>query len=295
MSKPSILIFLLALLLGSAFSTSSCVSKKKFTNEVARRANCDSTLQQLNSHNLLLNGEIAELKLKLAEKTGEAKAFWELIDKQDKQIDRLNKEIEKMTDQSLSQQTTLDGALQLKSQTIAEKEAIIQGLKDAVAAQRQQLQELLDRISAALPEYSSDDLSMEIKKGLGHIRISEQLLFRKGTTRLNSRAYAILEKIANVLMEYPQTKILVVGHTDNKPVKSRSLKDNWDLSVLRATPIVRMLTKDLGLSPNQVTAAGKGEFKPIASNDSSGGREKNRRTELVIYPPVDKILKMVEE
>ena len=276
-------------------SLPSCVSKKRFLTEVSKRTACDSTLQQINQHNFALNREIANLKLQLAERKGENNILRELRDEQDGQINRLEAEIGKLTNQSLSQQEVLDGALQMRDRELAGKTAAIQRLKDAVRLQEVELSELIGKVADKLNTYPPESLSLEVQDGAGYIRLSEKLLFRPGTTKMTSSAYNILENIAHVILQYPQMDVLVVGHTDNQPVKTKNLKDNWDLSVLRATPVVRMLTKEFGLNPNQVIAGGKGDSKPRTSNDTSMGREQNRRTEIIIKPPADKILKMVVE
>ncbi|MEO1259117.1 MAG: OmpA family protein [Bacteroidota bacterium] len=272
----------------------SCVSKKKFLSEVERRNACDSTLQAINNHNLQLNKEIAGLKLQLAEKTGEGNALREIYDKQVAQIDNLEAQIRTLNDQSLNKQEELGGVLQQKNQELAEKQAKIDGYKMAVEEQEEQLRELIGKVAGKLNGYSNDEISLEVKDGLGYIVLSEKSIYRKGSTRLSNNAYEILDSIAMVILQYPQMDILVLGHTDNQPVRTRSLKDNWDLSVLRATPVARMLVDEFGINPNQVITGGKGDSKPRSSNDTSDGRRLNRRTEIIIYPPTDKILKMVK-
>ena len=240
---------------------------------------------------MTLNKEKAQLNLNLAEKTGEVKALNGIHDKQVKQIDHLESEIRRMSSQSLNQQQTLDGALQTKENELNEKKALIQSFKDAIQSQEQLLKELVEKVTFNLSSYNSDGLAVEVKGGVGYIRLSESLIFRKGSNTLSKNAYDILESISRVLLEYPQMDIEVLGHTDSQPARNNN---NWEVSVLRATPVVQMLTKEFGLNPNQVTAGGKADSKPLSSNDTSEGREKNRRTEIVIYPPTDKILKMVQ-
>ena len=242
-----------------------------------------------------LSTEIAQLKLELAEKTGEGNALRELKEKQDKQIDRLEKEIETLTDKSLNQQQSLDGALKQKEQELQAKKADIQSFKEAISSQEQDLNDLIGKVASNLSSYPQEELAVEVKKNVGYIRLSNRLLFRKGTQRLSSNAYDVLESISRVLQQYPQMDVHVLGHTDNQPTRDKRLKDNWDRSVLQATPVVRMLTDEFGLNPNQITAGGKGESKPKAGNDTAEGREKNRRTEIVVYPPSDKVLKMITE
>ena len=271
----------------------SCVSKKKFLTEVSNKMACDSTLQDINSHNMQLNREIAGLKLELAEKTGEASAFREVLDKQDVRIDDLQAEIRKLTSQSLSFQELTDGALEMKKLELAERDSLVQSFKNAILAQEEVMKELIGKVASQFNEYGSEELNLYVRKGFGHIVFAENLIFKKGTTNITREGFTALENIANILYQYPRMDILVIGHTDSQPVRKRNLKDNWDLSVLRATPIVRTLTKEYGLNPNQVTAGGKGDSKPQASNDSKEGREQNRRTEIVIIPPTDRILKLI--
>ncbi len=286
---------ILLFLTSSIFCLGSCVSKKKFLNEVSLRVVCDSTLQQLSSHNLSLNRDIANLELALAEKTGERNAFREVIDKQDLQIDELDQKLRDLADQSVNNRETQNIALLNKSQKLADKQAVINRFKSTIEQQNQQLMELIGKVRDSFPDQNVEDMVFEVKKGLGYISISEKLLFRSGSIKLNKNAFGLLEKIATVLVQYPEMDVFVVGHTDNQPVKTRCYSDNWDLSVLRASPVVRTLTKDLGLNPNQITACGKGDSKPNASNDSPEGRGQNRRTELVIYPPTGKLMKMIRE
>ena len=270
----------------------SCVSKKKFRAEVANRTACDSTLQVINKRNLTLNRELADLNLQLAEKTGEVKALNGIHDKQVKEINHLESEIRKLTNQSLSQQQNLDGELQRKEKELADKQAVIQSFKDAIQTNETQLNEMISKVGNYLSNYKAEDLELEVKNGRGYIRLSEGLVFRKGTTKMTNNAYEIMEAIARVLVENPQMDIAVLGHTDNQPVRN---SDSWDVSVLRATPIVQMLTKEFGINPNQIIAGGKGDSKPLSSNDTSQGRERNRRTEIVIYPPTDKLLKKIQD
>ncbi|MFQ5448267.1 MAG: flagellar motor protein MotB, partial [Saprospiraceae bacterium] len=143
--------------------------------------------------------------------------------------------------------------------------------------------------------YDEKDLSLKIKNGKLYAGLSERLLFKPGSLKLSKDAMSVLESIAVVLNNHPELDIIVKGHTDNVPVKSRDFKDNWDLSVLRATTVVRILTKEYDLNPSQVTAAGKGEFEPKASNETKEGKAQNRRTEIIIQPRSNKVLKMIQE
>jgi chemotaxis protein MotB len=269
----------------------SCVGKKKFLAETSAR---DSNMV-LNGRLMECNQEIGRLQLKLAEKTGEANAAKELNAKQYKEINQLKDEIKSITNQSLSQQQVMDLALQKKANEVAEKERVIQNLQQAIDDQSEKMKGLLTKIKAALEQYNQEDLSLEIKEGRVYVGLSDRLLFKSGSVKLEKDALSVLESVAEVLKNHPELDIIVEGHTDNMPIKSRDIKDNWDLSVLRATTVVRILTEEYDLNPSQVMAAGKGEFEPKASNETKEGKAQNRRTEIIIEPQLNEVLKMIQE
>jgi len=270
----------------------SCVGKKKFLAETTAR---DSTNMVLNSRLMECNQEIGRLQLQLAEKTGEANAAKELNAKQYKEINHLKNEIESITHQSLSQQQVMDLALQKKAGEVAEKEKVINTMQQAINEQNEKMKGLLAKIQAALQQYNQEDLSIEIREGKVYVGLSDRLLFKSGSVKLEKDAYGVLESVAEVLKKHPELDIIVEGHTDNVPVKNKILKDSWDLSVMRATTVVRVLTSEYDLNPSQVLAAGKGEFEPKASNETKEGKAQNRRTEIIIEPQLTEVLKMIQE
>ena len=276
----------------TSLSLVSCVGKKKFLYEVSTR---DSMVMQLNSRVIELNQEIARHKLQFAEKTGENTVLRELQDKQDKQIDRLENEIEKLTNQSLSQQQLMDMTLKRKQEEISEKEQVLETMHQTLENQEKTMKDLLGNIQSALLSYDQNELSLEVREGKAYIGISEKLLFKPGSTQLTRDAMDILEKVAGVLTNHPEVDIAVEGHTDNIPVKSREFKDNWDLSAMRATTIVRILTREFYLNPSQTAASGRGEYLPKTSNETADGRAMNRRMEIILSSKLDKIFKMIQE
>ncbi|MEK7253301.1 MAG: OmpA family protein, partial [Bacteroidota bacterium] len=185
-------------------------------------------------------------------------------------------------------------ALQQKQKEVAEKEQVIKNLQAAINAQNQAMRDLLGKLQGALQQFSAD-LSLDIRDGKVYLGLSEKLLFKSGSAALGKDAMNVLEKLAAVLNQHPEINILVEGHTDNVPIKSKDFKDNWDLSVIRATTVVRILTKEFYLNPSQVLAAGKGEFEPKASNDTPEGRASNRRTEVILAPRLDEVMKILQQ
>ncbi len=141
-----------------------------------------------------------------------------------------------------------------------------------------------------------EDINISVEKGVVYVSISDKLLFASGSYELSADARRVLEKVAQVIKSQPELEFMVEGHTDNKAVKSTApYQDNWELSVQRATAVVRALQNDFAVAPERMTAAGKGEYQPVASNDSAEGRAKNRRTRIVILPKLDEFYSLIEK
>jgi len=145
----------------------------------------------------------------------------------------------------------------------------------------------------ALLGFNPDELSVEVKNGKVYVSMSDKLLFKSGSAAVEDKGKEALKLLAGVLDKNPDIDILVEGHTDNVPIKTAVYKDNWDLSVARATSIVRILTTDHKIAPTRVTASGRGEFFPKATNDTPEGRAKNRRTEIILSPKLDELLRLL--
>jgi chemotaxis protein MotB len=136
---------------------------------------------------------------------------------------------------------------------------------------------------------------VKVKNGKVYVSLAEQLLFGSGSIEVDAKGVTALQQLAKAIKDQKDINIMVEGHTDNVPIskKSQYMQDNWDLSVMRATSITKILTKS-GVSPQQVTASGRGEFMPLASNDSHQNKQKNRRTEIIITPNLDELFRILE-
>ena len=134
-----------------------------------------------------------------------------------------------------------------------------------------------------------------MEKGVVYVSISDKLLFRSGSFTVNNAAKAVLGKVAKVINDKPELEFMVEGHTDNVPIKVEGTQDNWDLSVRRATSIVRILQTEFNVAPERMTAAGRAEFVPVADNDSAAGRAKNRRTRIVVLPKLDQFYDLINK
>ena len=154
--------------------------------------------------------------------------------------------------------------------------------------------DLKKSIEKALLSFDKDELTVEVRDGKIYVSLANKLLFKSGSTSVDKKGQDALDKLADVLKKQEDITIMVEGHTDDDPIKTACINDNWDLSVLRATSIVRILTKKDKVDPTKVIPAGRGEFIPVASNETDEGKSKNRRTEIILSPNLDKIFQLLE-
>jgi len=154
---------------------------------------------------------------------------------------------------------------------------------------------LSSRITRSLKDVDTKDLDVKVKKGVVFISLSDKMMFKSGKTQISKQADSVLFKLAKIINDYKDYEVLIEGHTDNVPIHTSCIKDNWDLSALRATAIARKLQNDFGVDPARLTAGGHGEWVPKASNDTSEGRSENRRTEVILLPKLDQFNKLMEQ
>ena len=263
---------------------SSCVSQKKYAE-----------LESKNQNNLnLLNAATVKLNTCLDEKaTAEAneKALQEQVAfLKANNLDLIN---------NMGNLTTLSqkGAENLEKslESLKEKDLVIRTMQDAVTRRDSVTLSLVTSLKGAFIDINDSDIEVNVEKGVVFISISDKLLFNSGSTFVSDRARGVLEKVAQVVLDKPEIEFMVEGHTDDVPIQNEVLLDNWDLSVKRATSIVRILQNDFGVPPERMTAAGRSFYVPIADNDTSEGRAKNRRTRIVVLPKLDQFYDLIEQ
>jgi chemotaxis protein MotB len=148
-------------------------------------------------------------------------------------------------------------------------------------------------LKSSLKDVNDQDINIKVEKGVVYIDISDKLLFNSGRYNVTKRAEGVLGKIASVLNSHTDLDVMVEGHTDSIPIHTAILDDNWDLSVKRATSVVRILEKQYHIDPMRITAAGHGKYDPIATNATAEGRAQNRRTRIIILPQLDQFFKLL--
>ena len=262
----------------------SCVSQKKFTE-----------LEQLqqNTKSLL---DTTTIKMNACEEEKEAAlASLETLKEQNKFLNANNQDLIN----NIGNLTTLSqkGAenLERSLESMKEKDLRIEKMQDAVTKKDSVTLALVTSLKGVLGNMSDDDIEINVEKGVVYVSISDKLLFRSGSYTVTSRAKAVLGKVAKVVNDKPEIEFMVEGHTDNVPIKADGILDNWDLSVKRATAVIRILQNDFDVSPERMTASGRSYYVPIADNDTSRNRAKNRRTRIVILPKLDQFYDLIDQ
>lgn len=187
----------------------------------------------------------------------------------------------------------LTAQLDARDKELTSREETIKKLQGVINEQNEKVHGILSNVKSALTNFSSDQLTVREEGGKVYVAMSNKLLFQSGKTDVNQKGKEALGKVAEVLNKQSDVDIMIEGHTDSIPMKSATIKDNWDLSVLRATSVVRILTKTYDVNPLQIQPCGRGEYKPLGTNKTEEGRARNRRTEIIIAPKLDKLYELV--
>jgi len=177
--------------------------------------------------------------------------------------------------------------------TIADQAKRLKILQDMIQSQKDVMNKLKNSIADALMNYKNDELYVYTKDGNVYVALEEKLLFKSGSDVVDPKGKEALKSLAMVLNSTDNITVMIEGHTDNVPIKTKLFEDNWDLSTARATSILRILTKDYGFDPNRITASGRGQFHPVKSNETVEGRAANRRTEIILSPDLKEIFKLL--
>jgi chemotaxis protein MotB len=177
---------------------------------------------------------------------------------------------------------------------LRERETKLRDLETLIARKDSTNEFIRTKLSSALLGFEGKGLSVEMRNGLVYVSLENSLLFRSGSWTVEARGKEALDQLATVLAEQPEIKINVEGHTDSDAFRSSGqVRDNWDLSVMRATSVVKILTENKGVDPTRISASGRGEFQPLTSNDTPDGKAKNRRTEIILTPNLAGLLELV--
>jgi len=272
----------------------SCVSTKKFKE---MQAKMQARFDSLSAEYAKLQGELKNCNDQTASLTSKNTGLQGQIDELNKQVAFLRenntqalKQLEDMSVISSSQAESIKKSLE----NIGAKDAYIRDLQAAMAHKDSLNMALVMNLKGAVSGNDSD-INIKVDKGVVFIDISDKLLFKSGRYEVTKGAKEVLGKVAAILKNQPDVEFMVEGNTDNKVYRGHpDLIDNWDLSCKRATSVVRILAKTYGIPPAKMTAAGRGEFVPLMTNDTNEGRAANRRTRIVILPQLDQFFNLLE-
>ncbi len=178
---------------------------------------------------------------------------------------------------------------------LGENQKTILELQDMVKQQNQRVKDLLANVKNALNSFSSDELTVREEGGKVYVAMSDKLLFESGSANVNEQGQEALGMLSEVLNKQTDIDVYIEGHTDSIPIRTAVFRDNWDLSVIRATSVVRILTETYNVNPLQIQPSGRGEHKPVSENATPEGRANNRRTEIIIAPRLDKLYELLTE
>lgn len=278
MKKVLILLGVISVML------TSCVSQKKYQALEEQHKNTQD----------LLNSATVRLNLCQEERAAfQAKAL--SLESQVASLNATNKDlirtVGEFTDLTRKGSENLSKSLE----SLKEKDLTIRKLQDALTRRDSVNLALVQSLKGAIGNLDDQDIEISVEKGVVFVNISDKLLFASGSYNITPRAREVLGKVALVIKNKPDFEFMVEGHTDDVPIKRPGIQDNWDLSVLRATAVVRILQTEFGVLPSRMTAAGRGEYVPVTSNSSEEGKAKNRRTRIVVLPKLDQFYNMIEE
>ena len=274
MKKITLFTFLTILL------CTSCVTKKKFMlAELAATASKDS-----------LQGLLTDCRNTGNQMSVQIKSLMRDTTKMGNSI----RQYQSMLNVNMTEQEKLNALLNQKKNELNERERTINELQQMINAQNEKVRKLLSSVKDALLGFSSDELTVREKDGKVYVAMSDKLLFQSGSARLDKRGEEALGKLAEVLNKQTDIDVFIEGHTDNKPINTVQFKDNWDLSVIRATSVVRILIKNYNVNPLQIQPSGRGEYMPVDDDETAEGRSKNRRTEIIMAPKLDKLFQMLQ-
>lgn len=276
----------LALLLGGAMilAMPGCVSKKKYAELEAQHQALqqDYTTLQTNYNQSQTKAQTIDALLKEARaNNAELKAQYErqqaLLDKSITQNTQGNVNISKLVDEINASNKYIKQLVSAKSKS--------DSLNLVLAT----------NLTRSLSGSDADEVNVKVLKGVVYISLADNMLFKSGSYEVNDRALTTLSKIAKIIKDYSDYDVLVEGNTDPVPINRTNIRNNWDLSALRASSIVQVLQNDYGVDPGRLTAAGRGEYNPIADNSTDVGRQRNRRTEIIITPKLDQFLDLIDQ
>lgn len=271
-------------LIAAAIMMSSCASKK--------------SLENCQNENKVLSTNYQNTKDKLADVQSQLAASKARVSNLQDQLAQARKDYEKL-------QSSLDKSLTAGSQTnmnisklvdqINESNQYIRHLVEVKSKSDSLNMVLTNNLTRSLSQSEQKEVNVQVLKGVVYISLADNMLYKSGSYEINDRAAETLSKIAKIIQDYKDYDVLVEGNTDNVPISRQNIRNNWDLSCLRASSVVQYLQNNYGIDPKRLTAGGRGEYNPLTANDSELGKQRNRRTQIIITPKLDQFMDLIDK
>ena len=271
-----------------ALVLSSCVSKKQYEG-------LQTKYNDLEGKYAALNNEYNDAKVKIAEYTSDSKSLATRLAEEQKRNTELKAAYSKL--QGSYDQNIQQGNVNI-SKLVDEINASNKFIKQLVEAKDKSdslNQALTNKLTRSLTREEMNDVDVQVLKGVVYISLADNMLYKSGSYEIGDRAGETLEKIAKIILDYQDYDVLVEGNTDNVPISKTNIRNNWDLSALRASSVVQALQNRYGVDPKRLTAGGRGEYNPVASNDTAKGKQRNRRTQIIITPKLDQFMDLIDQ
>ena len=266
----------------------SCVSKKKL-------AEVQTSYDQRKTEHATLQKDYNDAQVRIAEYTSDSKSLAARL----KEGQERNKEMKEAYNklQSSYQSNVQQGNVNISKlvDEINASNKFIKQLVDAKTKSDSLNQALTNKLTRSLSKQEMNDVDVQVLKGVVYISLADNMLYKSGSYEIGDRAGETLSKIAKIITDYKDYDVLVEGNTDNVPISQKNIRNNWDLSALRASSVVQALQTQYGVDPKRLSAAGRGEYNPVASNNTAVGKQRNRRTQIIITPKLDQFMDLIDE
>lgn len=275
---------LFALALASTLVFSGCASKKDLQN-------CQNENRQLTANIQDTKDQLAANKEELAASKARVASLEEQLKQQNKDYAALQNSLDKSLTNANSNNLNISKLVD----QINESNQYIRHLVEVKSKSDSLNMVLTNNLTRSLSREELKEVDVQVLKGVVYISLADNMLYKSGSYEINDRAQETLSKIAKIIMDYKDYDVLIEGNTDNVPILRENIRNNWDLSCLRASSVVQYLQNHYGVDPKRLTAGGRGEYNPLASNDTSVGKQRNRRTQIIITPKLDQFMDLIDK
>jgi len=279
----------LSLLVATGMCMTSCVSKKEL-------AACQSNYNQLMGQFQSTQEQLSDTKQKLSASEARVTGLQEQLTNSQRamaKMEETNKALHGSLNQSLTNASQNNISIEKLVDQINESNQYIRHLVEVKSKSDSLNMVLTNNLTRSLSKEELKEVDVQVLKGVVYISLADNMLYKSGSYEINDRAAETLSKIAKIIKDYNDYDVLIEGNTDNVPISKTNIRNNWDLSCLRASSVVQALQNQYGVDPKRLTAGGRGEYNPIESNDSALGKQRNRRTQIIITPKLDEFMELI--